>query len=112
MTRNPQPTPDSSLGDILAGAKPTFGRLGTKRRCPACGATYYDLNRRPPVCSRCGAPHAPQPAGGAPQKTRSEPKPDANDMDKPRPVSREASAQQAEAMDRVGARLRKGQPQV
>lgn len=26
---------------------------GTKRRCPSCGAPYYDLNRDPPVCPKC-----------------------------------------------------------
>ena len=28
--------------------------LGTKRTCPNCGAKYYDLNRDPIVCPRCG----------------------------------------------------------
>jgi len=28
--------------------------LGTKRICPNCGAKYYDLNRVPIVCPRCG----------------------------------------------------------
>ena len=32
-------------------AKP---ELGTKRVCPNCGAKYYDLNRDPIVCPRCG----------------------------------------------------------
>lgn len=32
-------------------AKP---ELGTKRICPNCGARYYDLNRDPIVCPRCG----------------------------------------------------------
>ena len=32
-------------------AKP---ELGTKRICPNCGAKYYDLNRDPIVCPRCG----------------------------------------------------------
>ena len=49
------------------------GRLGTKRQCLACGAKFYDLGRRPPTCSRCGAkvepkkvepPAGPQPAKG------------------------------------------------
>ena len=32
-------------------AKP---ELGTKRLCASCGAKYYDLNRDPIVCPKCG----------------------------------------------------------
>jgi len=32
-------------------AKP---ELGTKRLCPSCGAKYYDLNRDPITCPKCG----------------------------------------------------------
>jgi uncharacterized protein (TIGR02300 family) len=32
-------------------AKP---ELGTKRLCPGCGAKYYDLNRDPISCPKCG----------------------------------------------------------
>lgn len=28
--------------------------LGIKRLCPNCGAKYYDLNKQPPVCPKCG----------------------------------------------------------
>ena len=28
--------------------------LGAKRTCPNCGAKYYDLNRSPIICPRCG----------------------------------------------------------
>jgi len=28
--------------------------LGTKRLCPSCGARYYDLNKSPIICPRCG----------------------------------------------------------
>jgi len=31
-------------------AKPEWG---TKRRCDACGAPFYDLNKRPVVCPKC-----------------------------------------------------------
>lgn len=37
-------------------AKP---ELGTKRLCPNCGAKYYDLNRNPILCPRCGSPFDP-----------------------------------------------------
>ena len=33
-------------------AKP---ELGEKRVCPSCGAKYYDLNRDPILCPKCGA---------------------------------------------------------
>lgn len=32
----------------------TKAELGTKRLCPNCGARYYDLNRDPILCPRCG----------------------------------------------------------
>ncbi|MGH2342056.1 TIGR02300 family protein [Segnochrobactraceae bacterium EtOH-i3] len=32
-------------------AKP---ELGTKRHCPSCGTRYYDLNRDPVLCPKCG----------------------------------------------------------
>lgn len=31
-------------------AKPEWG---TKRRCDACGAPFYDLNKRPVICPKC-----------------------------------------------------------
>ncbi len=34
----------------------TKAELGTKRTCPNCGAKYYDLNRNPIICPRCGTP--------------------------------------------------------
>lgn len=33
--------------------------LGLKRLCPSCGAKYYDLNRDPILCPRCGAAFDP-----------------------------------------------------
>jgi uncharacterized protein (TIGR02300 family) len=32
----------------------TKAELGTKRLCPNCGARYYDLNKSPIICPRCG----------------------------------------------------------
>jgi uncharacterized protein (TIGR02300 family) len=41
--------------------------LGTKRLCPNCGAKYYDLNRNPILCPRCGTPfEVPTGRGGRP----------------------------------------------
>jgi uncharacterized protein (TIGR02300 family) len=38
-------------------AKP---ELGLKRVCPNCGARYYDLNRDPIACPKCGSPYDPE----------------------------------------------------
>ncbi len=35
---------------------------GTKRTCQGCGARFYDLGRRHPVCPQCGAETARKPA--------------------------------------------------
>jgi uncharacterized protein (TIGR02300 family) len=32
----------------------TKAELGTKRVCPNCGTKYYDLNRHPIACPKCG----------------------------------------------------------
>ena len=53
----------------------TKAELGTKRLCPNCGARYYDLNRQPILCPRCGTEFEvavatrvrPQPAAKAPK---------------------------------------------
>ena len=34
-------------------AKP---ELGLKRQCTQCGAKFYDLNKDPAVCPKCGTP--------------------------------------------------------
>lgn len=36
-------------------AKP---ELGTKRQCQSCGAKFYDLNKSPILCPKCGAAFA------------------------------------------------------
>lgn len=35
----------------------TLANRGTKRRCPHCGAAYYDLDRSPVVCPKCQTPY-------------------------------------------------------
>ena len=35
--------------------------LGTKRLCPACHAKFYDLNRSPAKCPKCGEEFVPKP---------------------------------------------------
>lgn len=32
-------------------------KWGRKRECPECGARFYDLERDPIVCPKCGAPY-------------------------------------------------------
>ena len=102
----------------MTKSKRAFGRLGTKRQCLACGARYYDLNRKPPVCSRCGASPKPKLAGeeaegGADQEKAA----DAQRSPTPavpqsRPIGREWSREQADAIDKVGRWLKQGEPQV
>ena len=98
----------------MASRKAAFGGLGTKRRCPSCGAKYYDLGRRPPSCSRCGAANAPKDAVDHAEAAPPAPANVAADKAWPRSArgSRDWSSQQAEAIDRVGRWLRAGEPQV
>lgn len=35
-------------------------KLGTKRQCPSCGARFYDLNKRPNECPKCGHTFEPE----------------------------------------------------
>lgn len=37
----------------------TKAELGIKRLCPNCGAKYYDLNKDPILCPRCGTAFEP-----------------------------------------------------
>ena len=37
--------------------------LGTKRLCASCGAKFYDLNKDPIHCPKCGATRPVRPAG-------------------------------------------------
>ena len=63
-------------------AKP---ELGLKRQCMTCGARFYDLNRDPITCPKCGTPFqaAPLPRAPAPVAARmrevEEPETDAAD---------------------------------
>jgi len=38
--------------DLSSVAKP---ELGAKRQCESCGTKFFDLNKEPPVCPKCGA---------------------------------------------------------
>ncbi len=60
--------------------------LGTKRVCVACGAKFYDLQKAPAVCPKCGTvqpadqPRLRRPAGNVPQEDK-RPKKVAEDVD-------------------------------
>jgi exodeoxyribonuclease-5 len=102
----------------LTKNKLASGRLGTKRQCLACGAKYYDLGRKPPVCSRCGAKAEPRRvADKAPPPTDKETAPEGQHSAAPvtqpsRPIGREWSPEQVAAIDEVGRWLKHGEPQV
>jgi len=79
-------------------------RLGTKRQCLSCGAKFYDLGKAPPVCPKC-------------KKTLIEQRPlEAETAAPPPPRAaappRDWSAEQARALDAVGAWLKAGKPQI
>jgi uncharacterized protein (TIGR02300 family) len=40
-----------SVRDVYVVAKP---ELGTKRQCQSCSAKFFDLNKDPIVCPKCG----------------------------------------------------------
>jgi exodeoxyribonuclease V len=89
------------------------GRLGTKRQCLACGAKYYDLGRDPPVCSRCGAKAEPKRAkaeANAPVSVTTAPH--EAPRAPPKPIGREWTREQADAIDKVARWLKAGEPQV
>ena len=44
----------------------TKPELGLKRRCMTCGAKFYDLNRSPITCPKCGTPFQAAPLTRAP----------------------------------------------
>jgi uncharacterized protein (TIGR02300 family) len=50
-------------------AKP---QLGVKRNCLSCGAKFYDLNRDPILCPKCGAQFMVQAALRRPEAAKAE----------------------------------------
>jgi len=50
-------------------AKP---ELGTKRQCLSCGAKFYDLNKDPIVCPKCGTVFVVQALRGRAETARAE----------------------------------------
>jgi exodeoxyribonuclease V len=105
-------------------SRTAIGRLGTKRQCLACGAKFYDLGRKPPTCSRCGAKVNPKKAKAAANSARGAPEaaPDPLPSSAPPPAppvaetlragGRDWTHEQAAAIDKVGRWLKAGEPQV
>ena len=83
---------------------------GVKRQCPACGAHFYDLGKRPVVCPRCKAQVDIQRRKSA-AKPAAEPEPAAAPPVRKGPAPR-WSAEQAAALDHVGRWLKKGDQPV
>ena len=52
-------------------------KLGEKRECAACAVKFYDLNKKPPVCPKCGAVYVPpkETAKGRKTLAKAPPKP-------------------------------------
>lgn len=44
---------------LLIGLGMANPELGTKRTCVACGARFYDLQRTPATCPKCGTEQPP-----------------------------------------------------
>src|ERR1700722_10020034 len=104
---------------VLVKTTTAVSKLGTKRQCLACGAKYYDLGRKPPVCSRCGASAEPKRANeqdekqaATQDKTAGAQPSRAVETPPSRPIGREWSTEQADAIDQVGRWLKQGEPQV
>jgi len=61
MSRIMKPKHPSGLQKLTERAQRGFEpmtkpELGTKRLCANCSARYYDLNKTPITCPKCGAP--------------------------------------------------------
>jgi uncharacterized protein (TIGR02300 family) len=78
----------------------TKAELGIKRLCPNCGARYYDLNRDPIVCPRCGteyeAPAAGPAAKARPQAARPEAAEDEAETEAVAPAAELVSLEEAD----------------
>jgi uncharacterized protein (TIGR02300 family) len=63
---------------MIAVAKP---ELGSKHQCQNCGAKFFDLNRDPIICPKCGTVFQ-----GASARARPASKPDEDDSELPVPA--------------------------
>lgn len=90
-------------------------RWGTKRRCAECEAPFYDMQRTPISCPKCGAVHRPvallKADGRPPRKNRARPpaplqvqaapNPSETEADDPLPAAEDAeSGEEADEADK------------
>src|SRR6201997_5126825 len=73
-------TIDSRLGTSqvkhpITGRTSTVAKpeLGTKRLCASCGAKFYDLNKTPITCPKCGTPFEVVPVTTRPRPDQARP---------------------------------------
>lgn len=59
-------------------AKPEFG---TKRQCLSCGAKFYDLNKDPIVCPKCGTPFQMAALRGRPEVAAARPEDEETELE-------------------------------
>ena len=77
-------------------AKP---ELGTKRLCAGCGAKFYDLNKDPILCPKCGTVFEVAPAA----RTRNEARSNTTDDNAPETTDAEfVSLEEADAEKKTG----------
>ena len=75
--------------------------LGAKQICPTCASKFYDLNRRPAHCPKCGSDFDPEEALKTRVRSRARtPAPDYEDAEeKPAPAVRDEEAEELEEAD-------------
>jgi uncharacterized protein (TIGR02300 family) len=58
------PRRPAAIGAAYGFGKEVVGMVkaawGTKRSCQSCGARFYDLNKNPITCPKCGHTHDPE----------------------------------------------------
>ena len=65
--------------------------LGRKLSCQSCGAKFYDLNKKKPVCPACATEFVPP----KPKSRRAAPEPPKPAPEKPKPAEPEESGDEA-----------------
>ena len=94
-------------------AKP---ELGTKRLCASCGAKFYDLNKDPIHCPKCGAVYEvvvarpTRPEAPAPAAVAQRPPPPAEEVAAPEPQEVETVSLEEADAESQGAAAKKPAP--
>jgi uncharacterized protein (TIGR02300 family) len=91
--------------------------LGTKRLCASCGAKFYDLNKDPIHCPKCGTVHvvAPIPTRGRPEVAPVVPRPvaEVEEVVTPEPAEVETvSLEEADAEAQGAKKTPTGEPEI